>query len=154
MKEIKLTRGLVAIVDDEDFEELNKLKWQALPVNYKLTYAATSIHIPGTTNGAKHPYMHRILLNPPKNRQIDHINGNGLDNRRENLRIVTKRQNQQNLHMKKSSKYPGVCLNKSNSRWRVMLRWKGKHWYLGDYKNEIDAATVYCVACAVLVDGN
>jgi hypothetical protein len=154
MKEIVLTKGFVALVDDDEFEELNKYKWQAvMRGNKRLIYAVRSIHIKGTTNGAKHPYMHRILLNPPKEMQIDHINGNTLDNRKENLRIVTSRQNKQNLHFKKSSSYPGVSFNKSISQWRSMIRWNGKQRYLGDFKNEIDAATTYQVACAVLVNG-
>jgi hypothetical protein len=153
MKEILLTQGMVAFVDDEDFEELNKFTWCAMKIKNTF-YAARSIHIAGAGNKSIHPYMHRILLTPTKDRQIDHINGNGLDNRRENLRVVTSRQNSQNRHTPKSSKYPGVSFNKSISKWRVMLRWNRKNRYLGDYKNEVDAATVYRVACAVLVDGN
>ena len=81
---------------------------------------------------------------------VDHINGNGLDNRRENIRLVTNRQNQHNIHRKKLSRYPGLCWGSQNKKWQVRIRYKGKRIYLGYYSDELEAATVYRVACKVL----
>ena len=153
MKKIPLSRGLFALVDDEDYDELIKYSWCAMCPRKNMFYAARSIHVQGTCNVTLHPTMHRILMNPPKGKEIDHINGNGLDNRRENLRIVTRRQNSQNRHDARTSKYPGVSWETRVKKWAVRLRWNGKNQFLGHYKNEIEAATVYRVACAVLIDG-
>jgi hypothetical protein len=73
MKEIPLTRGLVCLVDDEDFYLLNEMRWQAH--GYAVTYASHSIWI-----GSKHKtiLMHRIILNANPNVHVDHIDGNGL----------------------------------------------------------------------------
>jgi hypothetical protein len=152
MMEIPLTRGLVALVDDEDFEKLNEHKWYA-------HYGK------GTWYGARHAYsgtgenehkrrvvelMHRVILKPPSDMECDHINGNGLDNRKANLRIVSTRGNQQNQHRIKSSRYPGVEWHKASKRWRAKIRYGGWQRDLGYYREEVDAAAVYRVACAVL----
>jgi hypothetical protein len=92
MKEILLTRGKVAIVDDEDYALVNRMKWQAAP-SRDTFYAMCGI--PGL-RGQQRLLMHRLIMDPPKGMEIDHINGNGLDNRRANMRIVTRQQNLQN----------------------------------------------------------
>ena len=103
-KKIELTQGKFAIVDDGDFEWLNQHKWSAQ--KGRNTYYA----IRGVRENGKHKriYMHIEILGKKNGLQIDHMNGNGIDNRRTNLRHVTSRQNRQNLHINKSSKYPGV----------------------------------------------
>ena len=92
--------------------------------------------------------MHREILNPPPNMKVDHIDGNGLNNQKSNLRIVTNRQNQQNRHHKRTSKYPGVSWAGNIGKWRTQIQLNGKRYYLGSFDLEVDAATVYKVACA------
>jgi hypothetical protein len=145
MKEIPLTQGKVALVDDEDYEYLNQFKWCAHN-RRNTSYAVRALPIDKNEkqNTIK---MHRVIINTPKEMETDHINGNGLDNRRENLRIVTTRQNQQNLHIKKSSKYPGVCWEAGRSRWRSTIQIAGKLHTIGRFENEEDAATAYQKVC-------
>lgn len=142
MREIPLTQGLVALVDDDDFEVLNKFKWVAARI--KQTYYAVR-NLP-RENG-KQTSMHRVILNTPDGMDTDHINGNGLDNRRENLRVVSHRGNAQNRHSKKSSQYPGICWNKQKMKWQASIRINGQKHHLGYYRVEIHAYESYRKAC-------
>ena len=90
--------------------------------------------------------MHRLIMNCPEDKYIDHINHDRRDNRKENLRICTKYEN--SLNMKKqnrvlSSKYKGVCFDKKSNKWRATITYQGKQKYLGTFKNEEDAALKY-----------
>jgi hypothetical protein len=76
--------------------------------------------------------MHRCISNATDGQECDHINGDGLDNRRCNLRIVTRRQNTQNRHDERFSKYPGVVNSKNG--FRAVINIKGKNKYLGSFK--------------------
>lgn len=99
-REIPLTKGMVAIVDDEDFDSLNQFKWYAK--NNKAKNRPTDIFYACRRDKKfrgkrKTIYMHRFLMNPPRSRVVDHRNGNPLDNRKENLRVCTRAENNQNL---------------------------------------------------------
>lgn len=124
------------MVDDEDFDFLMKWKWQAHKSgsNY---YARRD-----TRNGAI--FMHREILNPGISMVIDHIDGNGLNNQRNNLRIATKSQNNMNKCKKKncSSKFIGVCLLK-NGLWKSGIQINRKYINIGIFKEEILAAKAY-----------
>lgn len=137
MKKIPLTRGMFAMVDDEDYEELSKYKWCVH--NDKCTlYAKRAVSING-----KHKtiVLHKAILGEiPNGYVIDHIDGNGLNNQRSNLRIVTMRQNMQNLHKTKSSIYPGVSWNKQTNKWRAIIGSSGQRSY---HDAEIDAFRAY-----------
>ena len=74
---------------------------------------------------------------------VDHINNNPLDNRVENLRIITQRENTNKKHLKSSSKYTGVCLHKQSKKWSTAICINGKIKHLGYYKNEKIAAVRY-----------
>ena len=132
MKKIKLTRGKYALVDDEDFDMLNKTKWCAIQVRdiRGAWYALT------TFEKYKTAYMHRIIMNAPKGSQIDHINRNGLDNRKSNLRFCTFRQNNLNkpLYKTNTSGHRGVHWSKQNKRWVAQLKIHGQCFYLGSFK--------------------
>lgn len=138
MKEIKLTNGMVALVDDEDYEQLNKYKWHAMKAGNRGLFYVTrmqAIEMP-----------HQILGLCVDYRQIiDHINRNLLDNRKSNLRIVTPSQAQ--MHRRKimgfSSQYKGVYWAKSDEKWRAHIKKNGLSYYLGRFDNEIDAACAY-----------
>ena len=137
MKEIVLTKGKRAVVDDADYEMLNKFNWFA-DLKGNVWYAGRRV-------GKSNQLMHRIILNPPEGFQTDHIDGDGLNNQRSNLRIVTARQNAQNLHIKKSSKFPGVSWvkNTTNNVWQSRIFINGKSKYLGTFRTEEDAFQRY-----------
>lgn len=143
MKEIILTQGKVALIDDEDYDELNKYKWFA-HASRNTFYASRNSDRNDSEDHKQHTIkMHRVIMNPPSDMKIDHINGNGLDNRRENLRIVTNRQNCQNKHVQKTSDLIGVHWNKRDKTWRSEIRFDNKLYYLGSYSSEYLANAAY-----------
>ena len=149
MKEIELTQGQVAMVDDFDFEWLNQFKWQAH--NDGRTYYATR-HL-ATVNGLRPTIsMHRFILDAPKNMQVDHRDQNGLNCQRYNIRICTRRQNAQNRNSYKgtSSVYKGVSWNIGSEKWHAHIRYNGKLIALKSYHSEIKAALAYDQACIEL----
>lgn len=138
-------KSLNILVDDEDYVELSQYKWHVCKYGTSLFYAYRHLNL---GNGKRTPIlMHRQLLNVPEGMYCDHINGNGLDNRRINLRAVTNRQNMQNIHnLKKTSKYPGVCWEKQSKKWSSSIRVNGKCKRLGRFVNEEDAYRAYIKA--------
>jgi hypothetical protein len=147
MKEIPLTQGKSTLVDDGDYESLIKYKWFAQKSGTRY-YAGRNVW-GGTRKRPKISYvfMHRCLLDTPKGMEVDHIDGNGLNNQKSNLRNVTKRENLQNRHTPKTSRFPGVSWQKSTKMWVSQIRiGKGgkqtKH--LGRFTNEEDAYKAYC----------
>lgn len=135
-KEIPLTQGKVAIVDDEDYEELAKHKWR-----FDGRYATTVV------KGSQYKiYMHRLIINASKGELVDHKNRDRLDNRRDNLRIASYRENSANckLHSHNTSGYKGVYrFTRGNKRWRAAVTFNDKQISLGYYDNPIDAAKAY-----------
>jgi hypothetical protein len=143
-KHIELTQGKRAIVDDEDFEWLNKHSWHTFPDNNKSRDVYYAIRTVMKDNKKKTLRMHRVIINAPKNKVVDHINGDGLDNRKINLRIVTQRENMQNKHIKYTSKYPGVSQCSRSGNWTVKFRDdEGKGVYYGAFKTEEEAYEAY-----------
>lgn len=141
-KEIKLTQEKVTIVDDEDYEYLSQFKWYAHK-NYCTFYARRNIRL---INGKQTLIcMHQdIMGSPPTGYEWDHEDGNGLNNRRSNLRHVTHRQNMQNMRNQNStSQFPGVCWYKEGKKWRATIKIDEKIKHLGYFEDEIDAATAY-----------
>lgn len=148
-KKIYLNKGYYALVDDEDYKWLNKRKWQVFKprhtVNHELYYVRRTWYF-GRIDGKRREQnvlMHRLIMGAKEGEIVDHINNNSLDNRKENLRIVTHRQNQLNRVQKTSSKYPGVYFDKSKNRFRSAITINKKRISLGSFKKEIDAAWVY-----------
>lgn len=142
-RHIPLTQGKYAIVDSEDFERLHKHKWCANKAK-KTCYADRTVRV--GRNKRKHVLMHREILDPPDHLYVDHINHNGLDNRKANLRTATHRQNCYNrVHFKKnpSSRYKGVCFNRATEKWDVQIRRYGKCTHLGCFDDEVEAAKAY-----------
>ena len=146
-REIILTQGKVALVDDEDYSTLSKYKWCAH--KQKNTFYAVR-QIPDGNGKQKQIKMHMEIAGTPKGLVTDHINGDGLDNRRVNLRIVTKRQNSQNRHHKKTSKYPGVSFRADLQKWQAYIKIESHQKHLGYFDDEEAAYHAYCGACALL----
>ena len=149
VKEILLTQGKKALVDDEDYARLIKYKWH-IARNIGGYYAKRNAQV----DGERHTiYMHRVITNAPKGVEIDHHNHNTLDNRKQNLRLATGSQNLQN--QKKSltrngkpytSRYKGVSWHKCAQKWRARIYINGKVKQLGCFESEIEAAHVYDAA--------
>ena len=137
MKEIQLTQGKFALVDDEDFERLNQYRWTAL--KSKSTFYAV-----GWIDGIKTKMHHLILGKPSKGFVTDHRNGCGLHNFKKNLRHVTLRQNCQNeKNIDKSSQFPGIGWTKREQRWRARIVINGKEKGLGYFTDEHQAFQAY-----------
>ncbi len=146
MKLIPLTRGKFAQVDDDDFERLSKFRWHAAPDGATF-YAARGIRLPG--NRTEIFRMHRDIMNPPSGMMVDHIDHDGLNNQKSNLRSCTKSQNMRNRRgAQKNSKsgYRGVVLQKRTGRWLANIQFDGKLIFLGTYDSILDAASSYSTA--------
>ena len=125
-KEIPLTQGKVALVDDEDYEVLSKHMWYAQK-NKNTYYALRNSPTDPVTHKRTTIHMHAVIAGTPPGRGTDHINGNGLDNRRGNIRVVNSRENGQNKHRPKSSKYTGVSWHKQSRKWEVGIQFNSKN---------------------------
>jgi hypothetical protein len=139
MKEIELTRGFIAFVDDQDFDELNKFKWRVCIYGRNIYAERTSKR---DHNGKKKNIrMHRQVMRFPKGKVVDHRDHNGLNNQRANLRLCTVQQNAlNNVGTPATSKFVGVCWNKSCKKWNAYISFNRKSINLGLYLNEEDAA--------------
>lgn len=143
MIEIKLTKGKIAIVDDEDYELVSQYKWY--PKKHRNTYyaMANGKYIKGERQNPI--FMHQLVFPSTDGHIIDHINRNGLDNRQENLRFCTNKENTRNRvgQINASSCYKGVDWKKSNKKWRARIRVNDKEFHLGCFVKEEDAAQAY-----------
>lgn len=142
MKKIRLTQGKQAIVDDSDFEWLNQWKWHYSNGGY----AERNLRL--GVNKRKTLQLHRLLLERQEGFNIDHINRNKLDNRRDNLRVVTPSQNSANSSIKRSSKIgcKGVSYHvwgRSKKNWVARIHVDGKRKWLGRFKTKEEAARNY-----------
>ncbi len=138
MKEIPLTQGYVAIVDDADYEALIKWSWF-----YSAGYAARkSSRLLGEPRLI---YMHREIMQAPPGMEVDHIRTGGtLDNRRENLRICTTAQNQYNRKLQShSSAFKGVHWQKQKEKWCAQIKFNGHSMHIGYFDDPERAALAY-----------
>lgn len=137
MKEIPLSRGLVTIVDDDDYEWLTQWEWHATVAGY------AARNKPRPDRGII--LMHRAIMTPPDDMVVDHINRNPLDNRRENLRVVTHRQNIINMGARKhnTSGFRGVGWDKEKRKWRVQIRNGTTNKFIGRFDTPEEAARAY-----------
>lgn len=129
-KQIPLTQGQFAIVDDDDFEIVKNHKWC---IHHGYAVSSRGIR------------MHRLIMNCPDSKEVDHINRNRLDNRKENLRICTRTENCRNRGENKdnTSGYKGVNFHKPLGKWRAKIVLNNKHIHLGYFDNPKDAARAY-----------
>lgn len=149
MKEIKLTRGLIAIIDEEDYAAISNLKWFACPSQTGAFYAVRSSHI-GRKNFRVS--MHSVINGTPFGMCTDHINGNTLDNRRANLRTCTKAENNRNRGACKGKHLglKGTYFHKKRRKWHASIQVNGVSRHIGVFVNPYDAARAYDKAASEL----
>lgn len=141
MKEIQLTKGLFAIVDDADYDWLNQWRWYA----HKGTRTFYANRRKNTRIFTKPTQMHREIMNAPDDMEVDHIDGNGLNNTRANLRICTHKQNKQNVpkYANNTSGYKGVSIDRKNNKWTARIKANNKYYFLGYFQTPEEAAHAY-----------
>jgi len=150
MKHIVLTQGKSAVVDDDDFELVNRFRWYAVNCS-GIIYAKTgssyaSTHINGKRKRWQaHMYLHRFLLHPPEGFVVDHKNSNPLDCRRDNMRICKQKHNTYNRRKLTigQSKYKGIKFHGRDCIWEAHIQIEGRRYYLGRSRNETLAALLY-----------
>jgi len=141
MKQIPLTQDKVALVADDTYEWAKIFKWFAFK-NKHIFYAGRQFQ----KNGGKQHilFLHQCIIGFPLNgNEIDHIDGNGLNDQRDNLRIVDSVGNNRNTIKHRKGKLVGTSWNKQNKRWRSQASIDGEIIYLGNYKTEQEAHEVY-----------
>lgn len=145
MKEIPLTQGKVALVDDEDYEFLVQWKWC-----FDCGYATRGARIPKTRRQV-HVYMHRLIVRPTDGAHVDHVNGNRLDNRRGNLRLASLSENACNRPVQSNnlSGFKGVSRHLTaalNLRWAAQLHVRGRRVCHSYHDTPEEAARAYDAA--------
>ena len=145
---IPLTQGKYAKVDPEDYIWLSQFRWH-YKVNKCAIYAVRDISVAGRS---KRIFMHRLIMKTPPHLVCDHINHDGLDNRRQNLRNCTIGQNNANSRSARgsSSRYKGVSWSKRRRKWAVYIKKNGIQLNLGCFDDEVEAAKAYDKAAKTL----
>lgn len=145
---IELTKGFFTKVDISDLPLLDGWNWCAQKSNADLVYARASRVVDGRNKGV---LLHRFLLDAPKDRHVDHINGDGLDNRRSNLRLATHSQNLWNQRRRKDNRsgLKGASFIKKYGRWQAQIKTFGKKKHLGYFDTAEEAHAAYCTAAEI-----
>lgn len=141
MPTIELTRGHFAIVDAADYEWLSQFKWYTFQTRHD-SYAARTVR----QDGPRTILMHRAIMDAPQGMDVDHINGNGLDNRRANLRLATRSDNLRNRAADKDSAVPYKGVGRKRNRFIARIKANGKRISLGSYRTAEEAARAYDAA--------
>ena len=145
MKKILLTQGKITLVDDKDFPNFSKHKWY-FKGGYGNGYAMRGLkRSEGGKKGDKMVSMHRLIMNAPEGFEVDHINGDKLDNRRVNLRICLKEENHRNrgLQSNNTSGFKGVSRRRDLKKWAVHVNVDGKKTSVGHFDDLKEAAKAY-----------
>lgn len=153
LKEIPLTQGQVALVLEDDYDELNEHKWYALWSPNPRTFYAVRNGLKIKGEKRLHFTMHRVILNAPKGVQVDHRDGNGLHNYPPNIRLTSASGNCRNIGIPRhnNSGYKGVSWETESKKWLAGINItltgsKKRHINLGRYMNILDAARAYNAA--------
>lgn len=141
--ELRLRSGHTVVVDEQDRPLVESRKWRVADANSSgIAYAYS-----GTDA------LHRLIMQPGKGDVVDHVNGNGLDNRRANLRVCAHRENIRNARLlvsaKKRSRFKGVSLHTETGNWQAVIHQNGERLHLGTFGEEEKAARVYDAAAKV-----
>jgi hypothetical protein len=143
---LTMTSGHTLVVDDADASIAASRSWQAQPGKSGTFYAA------GLIDGKK-VYLHRLIMQAGQGQRVDHINGNGLDNRRDNLRLCSNAENMRNMRvspLRGSSAFKGVSWNRRRNKWRAYIVKDGRQLSIGYFTNESDAARSYDRTAALM----
>lgn len=150
MKILKITGKYAkdeCLIDDQDYANLSKYTWYISKQGY--VYRNQSKEERKSSGNSNTKRLSRLLLCAKEGEQVDHINGNKLDNRKSNLRIATHAQNQRNRPKFKrhaSSIYKGVYWHNKKRIWRTSISYENKIIYIGEFKSELSAAMAYDIA--------
>lgn len=140
MKEIPLSRGLVAKIDDADYERANQYKWSAF--GRKRVYAGRN----DWSSGKSHTVMlHRFILSAPDGLFVDHIDHDTLNCQRTNMRLCSKLENNRNklIYSNNTSGYKGVTWDAESGNWAAQTRVKGRSVKIGRFSDPLEAALAY-----------
>lgn len=133
--------GSKVVVDDEVYQELSQYRWSVLKNGYvvRTNKKKNSPYPLGTL------YIHRVIMGPQKGKYVDHINGDKLDNRRENLRVCSPAESICNRQLGKNNKsgFKGVSFNLKVGKWQAFIQVSRKNKYLGLFENPKEAAKAY-----------
>jgi len=138
---IRLTHGQFAVIDAEDYFRVSQYNWRCTQDGNRY-YAFTVISLKGRKRKI---FMHRFILNAPRHKLVDHIDGNGLNNRKANLRLCNHTQNARNRRPNSGchSKYKGVNWQEGNKKWYAAITKSYERIHIGCFDNEIEAARAY-----------
>lgn len=156
MKKIILTRGYEALVDDEDFEGLNRFKWYADGQGKDGRYVRASRQSPRGNGRQTKIYMHRQILGAPHGSVVDHEDHDTLNNQRCNIRVTSYRSNMGNekLRSDNTSGYKGVCWKRQCQRWGANILVDDKRKHLGYFDTSLKAALAYDTAVRLYRDAH
>lgn len=145
---IPLTYGKFAVIDADDEPLVSGFRWRAHE-RFGIWYAIANVARDGRRSLIQ---MHRLITDAPVGVYVDHRNGDGLDNRRSNLRHCSNSQNQQNRHQltTNTSGYRGVTWNRASNKWQAAIKHQQESHYLGLYEHLEDAARAYDAAAREL----
>lgn len=132
-------KGKFAIVDDADYELVKNIRWFMNNDGYAIGRAVRG-------SGGKNKLMHRFIMDAPPEFQVDHVNGDRLDNRRENLRFCDTRLNNRNMRPGArggSSRFKGVHFCNEKKKWTATIKGVDRRYHLGRFDDEIEAARAY-----------
>ena len=146
---VSLTKGYTAIIDAADAEAVGLWSWNVRIKPGGLVHARRTHRVDGKKTGI---FMHRFLIGAPADMLADHINGNGLDNRRGNLRLATSSENRRNSRTpsNNTSGYKGVSWRAKDKKWRASIAVLGKQTQLGHHLTAELAHQAYCEAATKL----
>jgi hypothetical protein len=145
---VPLTQGKVAVIDAADWDLVSKHRWHAVR-NRRTFYAYTKLSLGGSRQ--KSVSMHRMILGVPDGTLVDHEDGDGLNNRRNNIRPATSAQNNQNArHRVGISGYRGVVRHARTQKWQARIKATGRWYHLGYHIDPAEAARAYDKAAKAL----
>lgn len=137
--------GKYMLIDDEDYHLVSSFSWHLRPDGY----ASARVH--GSYPKGKSILAHKLIMPESSDHQVDHINGNGIDNQKSNLRLVTHQQNQWNQKKTSgSSKYKGICWDNERQKWLTQIGFNNKNIYIGRFETEHHAAMAYDISAKEL----
>lgn len=144
MKKIKLTKNKHALIDNDDYNNLSKHNWQ-----YDGFYAGRNIKVGDKKTRLR---MHVDIMNPPKGMVVDHIDGNRLNNQRNNLRICTQSDNQKKMKLfsTNTSGIQGISWDSRRNKWFVQKCYNRKRYTIGRFDKKEDAIIAYNNFCDII----